>query len=113
MPTFEDLRDELAGWRKQSDENRERLLLAREAVRRGRRQDAEIVARLEGDQREISARGAEIWKNFMEFVDPRQTLRKLPDRDPILLFPLRLETRFKAGDRGQPQLWVRVYPDQC
>lgn len=113
MATFEDLRNELAGWRKQSEDNRERLLLAREGSRRGRRRDAEIVAQLEGDQRAIAARGAQIWKNFNEFVDPRRTLRKLPDRDPILLFPLRLETRFKEGVRGQPQLWVRVYPDQC
>ena len=113
MPTFEDLRDQLSGWRKEADQNRERLLLAREGVRRGRRQDADKVAEFEGKQREIAERGADIWKNFKEFVDPKRTLQKLPDSDPILLFPLRLETRFKQGDRGQPQLWVRVYPDQC
>ena len=62
---------------------------------------------------QIAALGAEIWRNFSEFADTKATLRRMPDRDPILLFPLRLETRFKSGDRGQPQLWVRVYPDQC
>jgi hypothetical protein len=113
MPTFEDSRDALSGWRKQADENRQRLLLAREGVRRGRRQDADTVARLEGEQREIAARGAQIWTDFAEFVDPRKTLRRLPDTDPILLFPLRLETRFKSSERGPPQLWVRIYPDQC
>ena len=36
-----------------------------------------------------------------------------PTGIPILLFPLRLETRFKRPPAGQPQLWVRVYPDDC
>ena len=30
-----------------------------------------------------------------------------------MLFPLRLETRFKTSPEGRPQLWVRVYPDEC
>ncbi len=32
---------------------------------------------------------------------------------PILLLPLRIETRFKTTAAGAPQLWVRVYPDTC
>ena len=50
---------------------------------------------------------------FTDFTDPTEELSRLPDSVPILLFPLRLETRFKPGDDGRPQLWVRVYPDNC
>src|SRR5690554_5291957 len=38
---------------------------------------------------------------------------QLKDSFPILMFPLRLETRFKSIDNGQHQLWLRVYPDDC
>jgi len=37
---------------------------------------------------------------------------ELNDRYPILLFPVRLETRFiKSGNNYE--LWIRVYPDSC
>ena len=53
---------------------------------------------------------------FAQFSDPRRELARLDDAFPILLVPLRLETRFRqvAGREGrQHQLWVRVYPDDC
>src|SRR5689334_1114163 len=37
----------------------------------------------------------------------KPVLRRLSERIPVLLFPVRLETRFTAG-----QLRVRIYPDQ-
>jgi hypothetical protein len=41
---------------------------------------------------------------------PQQLIESWDDALPILLLPLRLETRWKtAGDT--PELWVRVYPD--
>lgn len=51
-------------------------------------------------------------------VDPRPLLGRLDAGVPILLLPVRLETRFKefADPRsGEPrrQLWVRVFPDTC
>jgi hypothetical protein len=54
---------------------------------------------------------------FALFTDPRTGIEKLNDATPILLMPIRLETRFKtgndpAGNAGN-QLWVRVYPDDC
>ncbi|HVW64909.1 MAG TPA: hypothetical protein VHB01_07820, partial [Nitrosospira sp.] len=53
--------------------------------------------------------------------DPRQQMEKMDDSIPIMLFPLRLETRFKILDAGgadgaagrAQQLWVRIYPDEC
>jgi hypothetical protein len=53
---------------------------------------------------------------FRPFMDPREHLGQLPDAHPLLLFPVRLETRFRKSDRegaGQHQLLVRVFPDTC
>jgi hypothetical protein len=52
--------------------------------------------------------------DFGEFADPRQNIQRLDDTHPILLFPVRIETRFKevrVRERSLFQLWVRVYPD--
>ncbi len=49
---------------------------------------------------------------FQALLNPIKTIGLLNDSFPILLFPLRLETRFKTVD-NQPQLWLRVYPDDC
>lgn len=52
-------------------------------------------------------------KTFELFIDPRKELQEHFACDtPFLLFPLRIETRFKTSG-NQPQLWVRVYPDEC
>jgi hypothetical protein len=53
-------------------------------------------------------------EGFATFTDPRTNLAALSDALPFLLFPVRVETRFKSsGDPPQPQLWVRIYPDDC
>ena len=58
----------------------------------------------------------EEFESFLNFTDPREHLNKLDDQFPILLFPLRIETRFKTVDDGsggsKHQLWVRAYPDE-
>ncbi len=51
---------------------------------------------------------------FIDFSDPREHIGHLSDAVPILLMPLRIETRFKPGnetDGRSGELWVRVYPD--
>jgi hypothetical protein len=53
---------------------------------------------------------------FLPLTDPRDTIKELSDVYPILLLPLRLETRFKqvsTPDGTAHQLWVRVFPDDC
>ncbi|MFY0539281.1 hypothetical protein [Nannocystis pusilla] len=50
------------------------------------------------------------------YWDPAAEIQQLDDDYPILLFPLRLETRFKeviVNNVTKKQLWVRVYPDEC
>jgi hypothetical protein len=49
-------------------------------------------------------------------TDPRTALPALEARYPILLFPVRLETRFVTPTRDgvqQKHLLVRIYPDEC
>ena len=48
-------------------------------------------------------------QRLSEFTDPRRNLGQLPDSAPLILFPVRIETRFVAG----PELLVRIYPDDC
>lgn len=66
-----------------------------------------------GNAREIEAG---VLKELSRFTDPRTNLGRLNDLTPILMMPLRLETRLKTvtvENREQAQLWVRVFPDDC
>lgn len=49
---------------------------------------------------------------FLPKLNPIIAIEELSDQYPILLFPLRLEIRFKIVKR-QHQLWLRVFPDDC
>ena len=49
---------------------------------------------------------------FAQLADPRSGAAQLTDGLPVLLFPLRLETRF-GGGQPPTELWVRAYPDDC
>jgi hypothetical protein len=64
------------------------------------------------DAAQVRAFGA-----FHELVrDPRRQIGELDGSVPIVMLPLRLETRFRdqnlAGRRGH-FLWIRAYPDDC
>ena len=56
-------------------------------------------------------------KDFLPFTDPREHIQNFSDKTPVLLFPVRLETRFKKIPTStggvQHQLWVRIFPDEC
>jgi hypothetical protein len=138
MAEFEQLREEIADRRRELDQKRQEALLAREVVKQAERALAEFArtedprregerarleealkgtqvraAQVEGVLAELRAGADQLLDAFTVFTDPRERLRQWPDHYPILLLPLRLETRFKTGAAGQPQLWVRVYPDTC
>jgi hypothetical protein len=62
--------------------------------------------------------------DFAQFRAPQQNVNLLSDSAPFLLFPVRIETRFRTTtpDRQQPgiavaapqhELLVRIYPDDC
>ncbi len=56
-----------------------------------------------------------VLRELSQFTNPIENISALADDCPILLFPLRLETRFKKVEReGEQvdQLWVRVFPDE-
>ncbi|MCB9081827.1 MAG: hypothetical protein H6555_08975 [Lewinellaceae bacterium] len=94
----------------------------KEHLRQQRRLEGEIekqratAGRLK-EQYEASSAGLQkAWGTFAPWTDPREQLPNLNARIPILLFPLRLETRFKTvtiGRQQVPQLWVRIFPDDC
>jgi hypothetical protein len=41
---------------------------------------------------------------------PQQLIEQLSDRNPVLLTPVKIETRFKT-DKDQNVLWIRIFPD--
>ena len=136
MAEFDEIRDQLRQARAEKDaagdgafaaEERLKRLEARQAAldrvfdpqnpahaeARGRlaRERERIESRLagqKGEHAEAKRFEKDLFDRFAAWTDPRQTIAQWNDQIPILLFPVRLETRFK--DR---QLWVRIYPDSC
>jgi hypothetical protein len=138
MREFDDFRSGLADRRRVLEEKRRNLLRAQEEAsrasrdlesfkRRAGREDAAEIERREAVVESARTKAAELAaetrrlrvddrrfvNEFGHLLDPRAQLPNLTDRVPILLFPLRLETRFNDVGDGKTQLWVRVYPDNC
>lgn len=137
MSEFDDLRASLSERRADREAARVAALQAGEAViGLGRRLEAlrrtaagddpalvaleeeheQAVAAQAGARRRLTGSLAEekaAVESISLFTDPVTGVSRLDDRTPVLLFPLRLETRFKPSPAGTPQLWVRVYPDAC
>ena len=134
MAEFDELRAELAeagatahGEARALFRTRQRVArlkaMRRTAARRGG-EPSELDGRIAEIEADIAdragrlkgARAAEfdVFGRFAVLTDPRQRIGELSDRTPILLMPLRIETRFKrAAEFGGDidELWVRVYPD--
>lgn len=137
MADFGELRDQLNTHRTERERAREEALLAAEHVRaiertlttlrrgagdntgdlreaeKAHRSAIELAAQASSRLTEFDRRGAALAGALSQFTDPIKGIAQLSARQPILLFPLRLETRFKQSAAGLPQLWVRVYPDEC
>lgn len=144
MPAFTETLQQIAAWRRDTAAKELAIHQARERLRRleARRaalarsfdprndahraqrreldaQVAEISATIDRAQRELLGlrdRGMDLVGAFEDFADPRRSLTQLDATLPILLFPVRLETRFTSvsNDAGSVnELWVRIYPDDC
>ena len=140
MSDFTDRQAALDAARSARARRRRELFTLEERLRRLRRRRREVerraaddaagseLAALARDERELSRQAADLGRlrdeaerlvldheiRFEAFSDPRENLARLDDRYPILLFPVRIETRFKQLERADGpahQLWVRVYPD--
>ena len=143
MPEFNEIRTQLHDARQEMAKADKNLLLAKEALKRVQAaqdalarvfdgQNEEHRARQERLERERKKLGETIrrhkntiteWQETVDgrfaeflFADPQQQVERLNDDTPFLLFPVRLETRFKEvviRQRVLQQLWVRIYPDDC
>jgi hypothetical protein len=77
--------------------------------------DAEAAAATQRAAQAGEAAAAALGR-FAQFADPRESIGLFPDSAPITLLPVRVETRFVGpgtADNASPQLWVRIYPDDC
>jgi hypothetical protein len=121
---FETARSQLLAARSEQAEARLAHTQAREAQR---------ALALQGSEREAQKAAAEVeaarvaaqaagkiaagaLEDFVVFSDPRRMIGQLPDRSPLALLPLRIETRFASVEEegeSRRQLWVRIYPDEC
>ncbi len=63
-----------------------------------------VVDRLDGDVRQAIGR-------LFGDLTPDRLIGAWDDAIPILMLPLRVETRWRTEDASHPELWVRAYPD--
>jgi hypothetical protein len=95
----------------------------REAQRSGRRERvAQLQATLvQAQEHSVAQRAARqrllademrLHAELAVLADPQQGAERLDPALPVLMLPLRLETRFKHVD-AQHELWLRIYPDDC
>jgi hypothetical protein len=142
MSEFDDLQTQLAHAQKAAADAARKLFADRQLLERakGKRRNAERVVtdpvhdgQLAEIDAEIAKRAAAVktaradleatrgaadarLRPFLDLTDPREHVGNLDDNTPILLMPLRIETRFRLADPdnnrdAQSELWVRVFPD--
>jgi hypothetical protein len=107
------LEKQLAALERQKGDNNEVYLQRRHDLERRMREEKATQAKHQETYSALHDRLGAVQKDFDLFVDPRRELSSsFSNETPFLLFPLRMEIRFKTINQ-QPQLWVRVYPDDC
>src|SRR5215213_2449778 len=111
-----ELKQQLSELQRKLDPDRDRDRLQR--LRRDLEDADAIFKEADTDHRRLASFVAEAIGRFAQFTQPEEAIQRLNDRFPLLLFPVRLETRFKTlTDRETPgsvrELWVRIYPDDC
>lgn len=141
--SFLDFQNQVNETRAVSEKRRVDLKTARQKVSNNKRKKNQLLREIPVDDRNSDERLAEINKSehefaqavsagktayvdslknewtklndLLQFTNPVENIASLEDDCPILLFPLRLETRFKKLERDGEmvdQLWVRVFPDE-
>lgn len=107
------LEGELSELDRRSSDNNDAARRRREQLESQISDEKGVLAGHREDGRRFAAELTRFDTEFRRLIDPRRELGEhFSNQTPFLLFPLRLETRFKfANDKRQ--LWVRVYPDEC
>ena len=98
-------------------DGKDRQALAQRAAleREAKQADADVASARAAEQ-DAERAAADALAGFVEFSDPRRTIGRLPDRAPLALLPVRIETRFTTAQSGREtlrRLLVRIYPDDC
>lgn len=95
------------------DEKNEAHLEMRKVLEEAHKDASVAAGDAASDLKTLSAAEATAFKNFTAFSDPTKNIEQLDDQIPLLLLPVRLETRFRGANNVFTELWVRVYPDDC
>jgi hypothetical protein len=105
MSEFEDARTRL-------NDARQAAAAAREAVAAARTRGADASRTSAADLARLAGEAAKAADDFAKVADPRTAIDAWAPATPLLLLPVRLETRFVQVS-GQDALWVRIFPDDC
>jgi hypothetical protein len=104
------LRDEIARFQQDIDE----LAKSGRIVANPQEQLDALRQQIAGQRRDLTAQESKVGALIDQFFTqqtPQTLVEQWSDAIPIMLLPLRVETKFKDADKGK-QLWVRVYPDE-
>ncbi len=93
--------------------NRKKLVIDPDLISDSRIKKA-LLMEMKKDLNKAVLAITELCERFEELNDPATALNEFPNRTPFLLFPVRLETRYRDLDLpppAVPKLLVRIYPD--
>jgi hypothetical protein len=114
--------------RAQRDRERDRLYaleLERLRLQRAQRRDGEkpdggeagrrrLEGEIEAQRKVVGAAEARVGREIGALIadrTPQQLIETWEDGLPILLLPLRIETRWRTEQRAGAELWIRAFPD--